>query len=125
MSKYRVISTMAPGHRVAGATHTNFAEAHEEYERKSGSAKHHFAGIEEERDGKWVEMSVGEINEELHKMVKTNEVVFETSDYTYTFVIPRTVDVPSGIKKSERGLYILFDMLCRTKRIKKKEMKRQ
>ena len=125
MSKYRVISTMAPGHRVAGATHTNLAEAHEEYERRSGSTAEHFVEIEEERDGKWIEMSVAEINEKLHKTVKINEVVFETPDYTYTFILSRTVNIPSGIKKSERGLYILFDMLCRTKRIKKKEMKRQ
>lgn len=119
MSKYRITSAKAPNCRVAGATHTDFAEAYEEYERRIGSAER-FVELEEERDGKWTEMSAAEINEELHKIVKTNEVVFETSDYTYTFVLPRTVDVPSGIKKSERGFYILFDMLCHAKRAKKK-----
>ena len=119
---YRIAKTIAPQCRVFSEVCATFEEAYEKYLREDSNPSNSFVDIEEEKDGKWVELSHYEIALKRYTEVEIKTITIGTETHNYTFTLPRAVRVPNNLADRDICSFIALSLLCNTlKREKTKE----
>ena len=104
--KYRIRKCIAPDCVVDRGTYSNFEDAYRTYQWEGVSS-----WIEKKAKGGWTRLTALEIAKKRVKKVTLKKIELQTDTETYTFKLPRPVQVPNNMTQANAALYITLDLL--------------
>jgi len=109
---YRLEKIIAPDCVTHGRPRKSFEEAYNEYLFEDTWTSSATVYLQEKRDGEWVTLSKPEIARLCRKVSERGEISIATAGYTYTFRLPKKVEVPSDLGGWQALAYVLLSLLC-------------
>ena len=104
--KYRIRKCIAPACTIDRGTYSNFEDAYRMYQCEGADS-----WIEKKASGGWVMLTDLEIAKKRLKQVTLKKIEIQTETNTYTFKLPRPVQVPNNMSQTNAALYITLDLL--------------
>lgn len=109
---YRLKRIVGPDCVTYGKPHKSFEKAYNEYLFEDTWTSSATVYLQEKRDGGWATLSGSEIARRCRKVSEMAEISIATKAYTYTFRLPKKVDVPSDLDGIQRFAYAVLSLLC-------------
>lgn len=109
---YRLEKIIGPDCVTYGKPHKSFEKAYNEYLFEDTWTSSATVYLQEKRDGGWATLSGSEIARRCRKVSEMTEISIATGAYTYTFKLPKKVDVPSDLGGWQAFAYVVLSLLC-------------
>lgn len=109
---YRLKRIIAPDCVTYGKPKESFEEAYNEYLFEDTWTSSATVYLQERRDGGWATLSGSEIARRCRKVCEMAEVSITTKAYTYTFKLPKKIEIPSDLDGIQRFAYAILSLMC-------------